>query len=259
MSTSQQQPRRSAHEARHRQSTAGSEHLSTIHKGQGARLTTRKNAAEAAERARHNAQKRYSAHHVRAQGRQSGPERNYKNLVLIVVGAFIALVVLFFVVRYATSILTPGPAEQAAQQEGMSQTAESASTQGSAQDSNSEQVQTDASVSYQGSVYALQKQDDGLLGLICTAPDKTTSTLFKVEGEPIALIRHANTILIPENRDGNWDIVCYAINGQADAAYVADSDGAMVQGSGKATQAQLDGSTLHVTDESGKTTDVSIA
>lgn len=256
---SNSQERRPAHGARHERSSADSERLSTIHEGQGARVTTRENASEAAGRARHSAEKRYRARHPEAHRAQRGPERSHKNVALLVGAAILGLVLLFFVVRCVTATLTPGPAEQAAQSTDQTQQDATDQTQQDAQDSTNEQAETNASVSYRGSSYALQTQEDGLWGLVRISSDGTSAALFKVEGEPIALMRHDDTILIPENRDGSWDVVCYVIDAHADASYVVGSDGAMVQGSSEATSAQLDDATIHVTDAMGASTDVALA
>lgn len=256
---SNSQERHPAHGARHERPTADSERLSTIHEGQGARVTTRKNASEAADRARHNAEKRYQTRHPEAHRPQGGPKRSHKNVALLVAAAILGLVLLFFVVRCATAALTPGPAEQAAQSSDQTQQDATDQTQQGTQDSTNEQAQTDAAVSYRGASYALQTQEDGLWGLVCTSPDGTSTTLFKIEGDPLSLMRHDDTILIPENRDGSWDVACYVIDAHADAGYVVGSDGTMVQGSAEATSAQLDDATIHVTDATGATTDVALA
>ena len=49
--------------AGHAPSAAGGQRLTTIHAGQGARITTRENASEAADAARANAQRRFAKRH----------------------------------------------------------------------------------------------------------------------------------------------------------------------------------------------------
>ena len=49
------------------------EGISTIRSGQGARVTTRKNAAEVADKARKNAEKRYFERHPEAKASRHGP------------------------------------------------------------------------------------------------------------------------------------------------------------------------------------------
>ena len=101
-------------------------------------------------------------------------------------------------------------------------------------------------------------QEDGLWGLVRTGSSGTTETLFEVEGTPTALLRNVDTILVPENRDGGWDVVCYVIGGHGQASYVIDDTGAMIQGSGEIESAELEGTILRVTDTTGQTRDISL-
>ena len=109
-----------------RPSDAGPSRITTLHAGQGAEVTTRKNAAHAADLARRNAERRFNKRHSSdrlsaAAGRASkrlgaeegtvsvpeGPERTKKNIFIIVGGAILALVVLFFLVRCVSRVSPP--------------------------------------------------------------------------------------------------------------------------------------------------------
>ena len=232
--------------------------ITTIHAGQGARVTTRKNAAEAADRARKNAEARYAKRHPEERGPQVGPRRSTRNVVLIVIAAILALAVVFALGTLVTSMLFP-PAERESYQndQNLRPTASEQEMidRQEAHDAAQEQAGVDGSVSYGNETYSLSQGDAGTWALVNAAGD----VLFEVEGTPTALLRSAETILIPENREGGWDVVCYVIGGHiSGVTYVVGSDGEAVGGSGSIDSVELDDTTLRVTDDSGKTTDVAL-
>lgn len=235
-----------------------SDKITTIHAGQGARVTTRKNAAEAADRARKNAEARYAKRHPEERGPQVGPRRSTRNVVLIVIAAILALAVVFALGTLVTSMLFP-PAERESHQndQNLRPTASEQEMidRQEAHDAAQEQAGVDGSVSYGNETYSLSQGDAGTWALVNAAGD----VLFEVEGTPTALLRSAETILIPENREDGWDVVCYVIGGHiSGVTYVVGSDGEAVGGSGSIDSVELDDATLRVTDDSGKTTDVAL-
>lgn len=235
--------------------------ISTIRAGQGARVTTRENASEAADRARHSAEKRYFERHPEARSSAGGPPRSGRNVVLLVVAAILALCLVFLLGRCVSGILSPSDDTGDARQEQTLRPTEeeqAAIDQQSQHDSGQEQAAADGTVSYRGDTYSLQMQEDGLWGLVSTSSSGSAQTLFKVEGTPAALIRNVDTLLVPENRDGGWDVVCYVIGGHGQASYVIDGEGAMIQGSGDIESAQLEGTVLRVTDTTGQTREISL-
>lgn len=245
-----------AHDER-RVSVSGEERISTIRAGQGAKVTTRANAAEAATRARRNAKARYLKRHPEARRMAKGPQRSGLRVVVVVLCAIVLLLVIFFVGSCVSGMLTSGSVEQDGLEEQADQ--DQSDDESEAQSSAQEQADVDGSVTYQGSTYSLVTQESGQMGLVCTDANGNVSTLCEIEGTPVALMRAGATILIPENRDdGTWDIVCYVVGGHAEATYVVGSDGAMVQGTGSISAVELDGTTLHVTDDSGEITDVAV-
>ncbi|MBM6676940.1 hypothetical protein H6A07_09360 [Olsenella uli] len=235
-----------------------SEQISTIRAGQGARVTTRANAAEAAGRARKSAERRYAERHPEARAPQAGPRRSALNVVLLVVAAILALAVIFVLGTLVTSWLFPTPQEEpAAQEQTLRPTEEELQVQQQQEehDAGQEQVGTDGSVSYGGETYALRQADDGSWGLVNAAGD----VLLQLEGTPFGLVRSADTLLVPESRDGGWDVVSYVVGGHLDGiTYVMGPDGNPVGGSGDITAVELDGTTLRVT-AGGATTDVALA
>lgn len=235
--------------------------ISTIRAGQGARVTTRENASEAADRARHSAEKRYFERHPEARSSAGGPPRSGRNVVLLVVAAILALCLVFLLGRCVSGILSPSDDTGDARQEQTLRPTEeeqAAIDQQSQHDSGQEQAAADGTVSYRGDTYSLQMQEDGLWGLVSTSSSGSAQTLFKVEGTPAALIRNVDTLLVPENRDGGWDVVCYVIGGHGQASYVIDGEGAMIQGPGDIESAQLEGTVLRVTDTTGQTREISL-
>ncbi|MBM6775376.1 hypothetical protein [Olsenella profusa] len=236
------------------------EGISTIRAGQGARVTTRHNADQAARRARRNAEERYFERHPEARGTAVGPERSRKNVVLLVVLAVLALVIVFLVGRCVTVALAPAPDEGASEQTFGDQGLTSEGPQEVERDPESEVAFADGSVSYQGSTYFLATQEDGSWGVSETDPYGASETLFLLEGTPAALARWTNTILVPENRDGTWDVVCYVIAGHTGgASYLVGEDGSPVQGNGEVSSVSIEGSVMHVTTTDGAVSDVQLS
>ena len=249
---------------------APGQNITTLHAGQGARVTTRKNAAQAAEQARVNAEKRFARRHSsdqltasanRARGRKrsaaaqaqpaQGPERTRKNIFILVGGAFLVLVLLVLIVGCVAGLF--GPSQNQAAQSNQSQDAWQQERQ---------QVTTtaDDSVVYQGMTYTIEKQASGNYGVVRqdASGSGTATTVFEIEGEPCALILYNSVLVIPENRNGNWDVVSYVIADGSLPAYVMTMDGNEAGGSGSIESATLDGSNVIVKDSNGNTTSVAL-
>lgn len=227
--------------------------IGTIRGGQGARVTTRANAAEAAGRARKNAESRYLERHPEARSTR-GPERTGLRVVLLVVAAILALAVVFAVGTLVVSLLNPPQAEQGGGTQTLRLTESELALQQeqAAHDAGREVAATDGSVSYGGTTYALAQQEDGTWALVADG----SSALFALEGTPVSLARSGDTLFVVENRDGGWDVVCYVIDGHSDATYLVGEDGQPVRGEGDASSAELSDTTISVTDATGSTTEV---
>lgn len=249
--------RRPSHQAARGLASESSE-ISTIGAGQGARVTTRSNAAEAASRARENAEKRYAKRHPEARAPQGGPKRSPLNIVLLVVAGILVVSVVFAVGTLVNSLLFPPATDGGVTQEQTLRPSDdelAVQQEQAERDAGSEQVGTDGTVSYRGESYGVAQADDGTWSLVNSAGE----TYFEFEGTPVALVRTADTLLIPENRDGSWDVVSYVIGGHLSGiTYVVGSDGDPVSGSGSVASVELDGTTLRVTDDAGNTTDVAL-
>lgn len=232
--------------------------ISTIGVGQGARVTTRDNVAEAADRARHNAELRYAQRHPEERAPKGGPKRSVLNIVLLVVAGVLALGVVFAVGTLVNSVLFPPASQESSPNDQTLRPTESEQEVIDRQDEHDaaqEQVGVDGTVSYSGVTYALRASDDGGWSLVNSAGD----VIVALEGTPVALARAADTILIPEERDGGWDVVCYVVGGHSDGTtYVVGEDGTAVSGTGGIASVELDGTTLHVTGDDGAVTDVAL-
>lgn len=243
--------------------------ITTLHAGQGAEVTTRKNAAHAADLARVNAEKRFRKRHssdklsasaARASKRlgseegtvaeDSGPERTNKNIFIIVGCAILALVLLFFIVRCATAALTPEP-EKPQQSQDLAQTDEPAQSQPA----------EEGSVTIHGVAYTLGQAEDGAWVVLANGEENFIdggTQGIRLSGKPSGLIQCNGVLVIPESLEDGWDVIAYRPADGSVPVQVADADGNLVHGSGSITSAELNGTTIVVTDSTGATTNVSL-
>lgn len=234
-----------------RQSAAPAGSLKTLSAGQGARVTTRDNAAEAADIARDRAAVRSRSRRLRGRNRpRYGKEQEHKPVnpksVLLVIAGVVGLFVILAIVAVVTFLAAqdnPQPQEPAAGVE------------------EPQQVQTtaDGSVTYQGVSYSLETTGDGTYAVIASDSKGNKTQEFTVSGTPVSLILYNSVIVVPENKsDGTWDVVAYTIGGDSAPMAVADSSGNAITGTGTISAATLDGSVVHVTDSTGATTDIAL-
>ena len=234
-----------------RQSAAPVDSLQTLSAGQGARVTTRDNAAEAADIARDRAERRSRNRRLSGRNRPeygTKPQRKPANLksVLLVIAGVAGLFVILAIVAFVTFLGAqdnPQPQEPAASVE------------------EPQQVQTtaDGSVTYQGISYSLEATGDGTYAVSASDSKGNKTQEFTVSGTPVSLILYNSVIVVPENKpDGTWDVVAYTIGGDSAPMAVADSSGNAITGTGTISTATLDGSVVHVTDSTGATTDVAL-
>lgn len=251
----------------------GAQRLGTIRAGQGARVTTRENAAEAADLARANAERRHRkrrtspqltarANSARRDGGHApshashsmpeGPERNGRNILKVVGLAILVLVVVLLLGRCAAGLLT-SKSESTDQQVSQSEGQQPTQAEQIATEQQQVEVSVGEAVTYQGQSYSIQ-QDGGSYSV-----QRDGTVLFNLEGTPTALILYNGTLVIPENRDGGWDVVCYMMADGSVPSYVMGSDGNAVGGSGSVQSATLDGDALKVVDSAGTTTSVALS
>ena len=256
--------------AQARPSEGANPRLTTIHAGQGARITTRENASEAADLARANAERRFSRRHsspqlkaVAAGARRDaergshashampeGPERTGKNILKVVLLAILALVVVFLLGRCVAGVVvskSEGSDQQVQQTSGEPTQAEQI-----ASEQQQVEVSVGESVTFQGQQFAISQQDGSY------SVTRDGQVVFNLEGTPTGLVLYNGSLVIPENRDGKWDVVSYMIADGSVPAYVMGSDGNAVGGSDTVESATLDGSSLKVVDSTGATTSVTL-
>ena len=235
-----------------RQCAAPVDSLQTLSAGQGARVTTRENAAEAADIARDRAERRSRNRRLSGRNRPeygSKPERKPANLksVLLVIAGVVGLFVILAIVAFVTFL---GAQDN-------TQSAEPAAT--TAEEPQQVQTTADGSVTYQGVSYAIEAAGGGTYAVVATDFQGNKTQEFTVSGTPVTLILYNSVIVVPENKsDGTWDVVAYTIGGDSEPVAVADSSGNAITGTGTIASATLDGSVVHVTDSTGATTDVSL-
>ena len=171
--------------------------------------------------------------------------------------AFLALAVVFVLGTLVTSLVFPPAEEQTTQEQTLRLTESELEMQRQQEehDAGDEQVGVDGTVSYGDLSFALSQGEGGAWSLVYASGD----AVFELPGTPVALIRTGDTLLVPENVDGGWNVACYVIGGHSSGiTYVVDEQGDPAGGSGDIESVELDGTTLRVT-AGDTTTDVALA
>ena len=249
-----------------RQSAAPAGSLKTLSAGQGARVTTRDNAAEAADIARDRAAERSRSRRLRGRNRPrygKEPERKPVNpkFVLLVIAGVVGLFVILAIVAVVTFLAAQDNLAIVAFVTflGAQDNAQKAEPAASVEEPQQVQTTADGSVTYQGISYSLEATGDGTYAVIASDSKGNKTQEFTVRGTPVSLILYNSVIVVPENKsDGTWDVVAYTIGGDSAPMAVADSSGNAITGRGTISTATLDGSVVHVTDSTGATTDIAL-
>lgn len=210
--------------------------------GEGAILTTRENADDAADAAREHlsgtaGMRRLDAKDLPQLERredEAKAKRSRKMIALLVV--LTAAVILGAIYLFSRLLATPA----------------SNTNQGPV-----EQTQTDVSskVEYYGVTYYLQQGDDGSWQLMRQSEDEGAQAqqLGSLQGTPVTIVLYNGALLIPENKsDGTWDVLSYVLG--SGWSQLVDSDGNAYSGQGSINSATLDGSQLTITSDGGSTT-----
>ena len=214
--------------------------LMTLASGQGARVTTRENASDAAERAREAGELRHAARltgenrPTYARHEQKKTKMSLPLLIGLIVGGVAVVAALMFVVsRCASSV------------------AENPSALDLITSSSTLEATPGLSINYDGATYEFS-DEGGTWQLIQTATDK--DVLIEFDGTPVYLVICNETVYAPENlADGTWDIMACLL---ADGAVAVHVPGA--SGEGVVSSAKLDGDALALTMETGETVSVPI-
>lgn len=243
-----------------RVSSATSGSLDTLQAGQGAQVTTRKNADAAARRARASAERRTADRRLKGKNRPSyGSKRSdatsidRRQMLILAGAALVVLIILGVLVSRACSSVKLPDAEQPPAQ--------------TAGDQPAQPVQPDAgtgaavlqTIKYESATVTLERMSDGSYAVMAVGPDAANPiTLFKVAGTPHSLLLHENTFIVPENLGGSWDVLLFTWGADAPVSPATGADGATIMGTGDIADAVFDGSVLHVSDTSGETTDIAL-
>lgn len=210
--------------------------------GEGAILTTRNNAEDAADAARAHlsgttGMMRLNASdlpEVGSHGQTTGVRHNRKMVVLLVV--LTAAVILGGAYLFSRLLAVP-------QQEEEQQVVE--------------QTQTDvaSSIEYRGVTYYLEQADGGTWRLMRQSEDEgaEAQSLGDLPGTPVTIVLYDAAIIIPENKsDGTWDVMSYVLG--SGWGQLVDSDGAAYAGQGSISSASLEGSDLSIQTDTGSVT-----
>ena len=218
-------------------SALDTESLSTLASGQGAQVTTRENAADAAERARGAKEQRH-AERVRLVGANRPTytrheQKKAKISVPQILGLAVAIIAVVAVLLFVFSRCANSVAENPSALSLVSST-------------RTLEADTGLAINYDGASYEF-RETDGVWQLVRTAPDE--AVLIDFAGKPVKLVIYDDdTIYVPENlSDGTWDVMAYLIADDSVPVRVPD-----VGGEGTLTSAKLDGSDLVVTTEAGE-------
>ena len=209
--------------------------LLTLGSGQGAQVTTRENAADAAERARGASERRHEQRRLTGTNRPEFARREEKKVkkspVAIVALVFAALVmagVLIFVFSKCAGSVAENP-----------------SALSFLTTSTSLEADTGLTIDYDGATYEF-RESGGVWQLV--RPSAGDEVLIDFDGTPVHLVIYNDTIYVPENHsDGTWDVMARVVGEGAVAVHVPD-----MSGEGVLTGAKLDGSELVVTTEDGQ-------
>lgn len=228
------------------QETGAFEKLSS---GEGAVLTSRDNAEEAAAAARSHMMRKGRRGSVRLQGRNRPKIKSTAPRMQVNRNLFIGIAITAAVVVIAMIVVFNNALSSTTQ----SQTTDDVQTQ-----QEEQQVASNDTMTYHDESYGLVQQDSGWVLAKLDSTGAYKSTVVQLSGTPVSLILYQGAFIIPENLDGTWDVIAYVPADGSVASAVVDADGNPVGGSGQITEAVLDGSSLDVTTDSG-TVQVSIS
>lgn len=208
--------------------------LDTLAPGQGARLTTRENAAQGASAARSALEgtgavriPRSSRPHVEA--RSKGGSRPIAIIVAIV--AVLVAAAIFFIPKFLNPSNEPEPPSTLVTEAN---------------------VGIGEGVEFGGYTYSIRETDVGTFVFTrLAAGNSDPYVLFELVGRPTSLHLGQGTFLIPENTAEGWDVVAYTMGDGSEAIYVVDANGEKISGPGAIESAVIEGSNLVLTDSEG--------
>ena len=213
-----------------------------INASEGARVTTRANASQAASFRAQSARpveavRMSSAGRPRVVHRDVEVQSNKRVFVALGVAALIMVsIVGWLIVRALTSV------EHADEKPVAEQT----------------QAGIGEGIEYRGTTYALTELSDGVYALTSTTEGaESSSVLCELQGKPVSLILHDMVFIVPENlADSKWDLIAYPLGGVTQQ--VTDAEGNPIIGEGEITEATLEGDAIHITTAAGENMTVSL-
>ena len=209
--------------------------LDTLAPGQGAVVTTRDTAAEAADAAR--------AAHVEGTGSfripeaarphvksRSGSGRGKIFAIIFGIAALAALAVVFILPRFIQPEPEPQPPTTLVTEAN---------------------VAVGEGIDFGGYTYSIRETDEGhYVFTRLAAGSGDPLVLFEVPGSPTSLILSQGIFLIPENTAEGWNVVAYTMGEGSEPTYVMNPDGSNFGGEGTIAAAATQGTDLVVTDSS---------
>ena len=210
----------------------------------GARLTTRINASEAASSRVQNARP-VEAVRMSTSGRPKVEHHEVEvksnRRVFIILGVAALLVVAIIGTLLARALISVEKVND-------KPVAEQAQATG------------DEGIEYRGTTYQLTPKEGGGYSLTSTSDGfEGTAVLYDLAGTPVTLILYNTAFVIPENLpDGTWDLIAYPLGGGSVTQQVTDADGNPIVGQGEIASATLSGDAIQISTTAGEQITVSL-
>jgi hypothetical protein len=223
--------------------TESASSFDTIAPGEGAVVTTRDTASEAADAARSTFHEQGTSSmrltgknrpHVKQ--RSSGGAGAGRIAVIVIV---IALVFGAAVVFFRSVLNQPSQEDEES----------TLVTEG--------QVDVGEGFDYGGYTYSVTEQGDGTYALVRES-EGDSLVLMQLSGTPVTLIFSNGVFYVPENTSSGWDIMCYTLGDGSMPTQFTDADGNPVGGSELLDSATYSDGTITCKDEGGQTTTVQL-
>ena len=216
--------------------------FSHIQAADGAVLTTRHNASEAASAASRRLRGDAGVARVAAK-REQASKRRLPKAVAVAVGV-IALAVIIGAFMLVRGFISANTAQDDAVSGELAQVSAS----------------VDEEVTYNGREFSIVEGEGGWQLVSSLEGGAQPSTEAQLEGVPVALIRYNEAFLIPENlSDGTWDVCAYTSADGSVAIRLTDGDGNPYVGEGQLASANLDGDSLVLVGSDGSTTTIPLS
>jgi hypothetical protein len=216
----------------------------TLSPGEGAVVTTRDTAAEAADAAR-NSYLEQGTGSMRLTGKNR-PKVESHGSGAAGAGRIAVIVILVAILFVGAVFVFRNILNQPAQEE------EEASTLVS-----EDQVDVGEDFEYNGYTYSVTQQGDGTYALVRESGGDTL-VLMQLTGTPATLIFSNGVFYVPESTETSWDIMCYTLGDGSMPTQYVDADGNTVGGDAALDSVTYEDGVITLTDVGGNTTMVDI-